>query len=54
MNSTLIKISPYLLILVGLLILFFLGLAPAAGVCFLIGMVMIVESIWPEKWETEK
>ncbi len=41
---------PYLLILFGLLLLFILGQAIPAGVCFLIGIVMIIEGFWPEKW----
>lgn len=53
MNPIMKKLSPYLLILFGLFLLFFLGQAPAAGVCFLIGIVMIFEKIWPEKWESE-
>ena len=48
------KLTPYLLILLGLLILLIIGVAPVAGVCILLGIVMIIESIWPEKWEQEK
>lgn len=44
------KFYPYLLILLGLFLLFFVGKAEVAGVCILIGVVMIIESIWPEKW----
>ena len=47
------KLLPYLLILLGLLLLFFLGQALAAGVCFLIGIVMLFEKIRPEKWGGE-
>lgn len=50
MTPTLIKILPYLLVLFGLLLLFFIGQAIPAGVCFLIGIVMIEERKWPEKW----
>lgn len=53
MSSYIKKLSPYLLIVLGLLLLFFMDQAIPAGVCFLIGFVMIVEKIWPEKWETE-
>ena len=53
MNSTFIKLLPYLLILFGLLLLFIIGQAIPAGVCFLIGIVMILERIWPEKWESD-
>ena len=45
------KLYPYLLILLGLFLLFFIGQAEVAGVCLLIGIVMVIESIWPEEWE---
>ena len=48
------KLYPLLLILFGLFLLFFIGLAEVAGVCILVGIVMIFESIWPEKWEIDK
>ncbi len=48
------KLSPYFLILLGLFVLFIVGKAEVAGVCLLIGIVMVFESIWPEEWETEK
>lgn len=54
MNSILKKSSPYLLIIIGLFLLLYIGHAPAAGACFVIGIVMILESIWPEKWEVDK
>lgn len=50
MNTTLKKLSPFLLILLGLLLLFFIGQAKAAGVCLLLGIVMVILQIWPEKW----
>ena len=50
MNTKFEKLSPYLLILLGLLLLFFIGQAEVAGVCFLFGLVMIIESVWLEKW----
>lgn len=53
MNSALKKLSPYLLILLGLFLLLWMNQAPAAGVCLLIGIVMAIESIWPEKWGAE-
>jgi len=53
MNSTLKKLSPYLLILFGLFVLFFMGMAEVAIVCFLIGIVMAIENVWPEKWGTD-
>lgn len=48
------QLLPYLLILLGLLILLIIGIAPVAGVCFLIGIVMILEQKWPEQWEADK
>lgn len=48
------KLLPYFLILLGLLILFIIGQPIAAGVCLLLGIVMIFEQIWPEKWEADK
>jgi len=44
------KVFPYLLILLGILLLLFGGQPIPAGVCFLIGIVMVLERIWPEKW----
>lgn len=54
MNPILKKASPYLLILLGLFLLFYMGMAIPAGVCLLLGIVMIIEQIWPEEWEAEK
>lgn len=54
MNPTLKKSLPYFLILLGLSLLFYMEMAPVAGVCFLLGIVIIIEKIWPEKWGTEK
>ena len=54
MNTILKNLSPYLLILLGLLLLFFIGQAEAAGVCILVGIVMLILSIWPEEWDAEK
>lgn len=54
MKRKVFKISPYFLILFGLLLLFYMGKAIPAGVCILIGIVMIIEKVWPEKWEVEK
>ena len=45
------KLLPYLLILLGLLILIIIGQPIVAGVCFLFGIVMIILQIWPEHWE---
>ena len=44
------KIFPYLLILFGLLLLFFINKPIPAGICFLIGFVVMIERAWPEKW----
>lgn len=54
MNTTLKRFSPYLIILLGFLVLFLIEQAETAGVCFLIGIVMIIENIWPEKWGADK
>lgn len=44
---------PFVLILLGLLLLFFIQPIPA-GVLFLLGIVMIIENKWPEKWDSKK
>jgi hypothetical protein len=44
------KIIPYLQILKGLFI-FFMGIAVFAGTFRLIGLVLIIESVRPEKWD---
>lgn len=48
------KVKSWHFIVLGLFLLFFMGRAEAAGVCLLIGIVMLFERIWPEKWGTEK
>ncbi len=48
------KLYPYLLILLGLFLLLFIGQSLVAGACILIGIVMVIECIWPEKWEADK
>ncbi len=48
------RMLPYVLILIGLILLLFAGQAIPAGVCFLLGIVMIIEKIWPEEWEADK
>lgn len=50
MNKTFKNACPFLLILLGLLLLLFGGQAAVAGGCILIGIVMLVERVWPEKW----
>lgn len=54
MNPTIKKTSPFLLIITGLFLLFYMGMAEPAGVCLLMGIVMIVERVWPERWEADK
>lgn len=41
---------PYLIILFGLFVLLLIQQPIVSGVCFLVGIVMIFERIWPEKW----
>ena len=53
MKKNISHLFPYLLILFGLIILFQFGQGPVAGVFVLIGIVMVVESIWPEKWGSD-
>lgn len=50
MNSTKKQLAPLFLILFGFILLFFIGHAISAGICFLIGIVVLIENIWPEKW----
>lgn len=48
-NSFLMKVLPLLLILFGFLTLdMFQGYVGLA--CMLIGIVMLIERVWPEKW----
>ena len=47
------RLLPYLVFLVGLFLLFYMGMAVYAGIFLLLGIVMIIESIWPEKWEAD-
>jgi len=54
MNKKFKMLSPCFWILLGLLLLFFIGRAEAAGICFLIGIAVIILRIWPEKWEADK
>lgn len=52
--SVLIKrLIPYLIIILGIFLLLFMGQAIAAGVCVLVGVVMIIEKIWPEQWDAD-
>ena len=54
MNTALKKLTPFLLILLGLFVLMLMGNVIVAGVCLLFGIVMVIERIWPEKWEADK
>ena len=42
-----IKALPYLLLLIGIIVLFIVGNPYVAGPFLIIGIVMILESIWP-------
>ena len=42
-----IKALPYLLLLIGLMALFVVGNAYVAGPFFILGIVIILERIWP-------
>ncbi len=55
MSSTIKTIVPYLILFIGLFILFMIPkFAYASGVLLLVGIVMQIERIWPEKWGAEK
>ena len=54
MNKTIIKLFSYLLILAGLLALFLRDSGKIAGPFVLLGIIMIIESIWLEKWDADK
>ena len=41
------KASPYLVLLLGLFSLFYLGKVYVAGVLIILGIVMILERFWP-------
>ena len=42
-----IKALPYLLLLIGIIVLFIVGNPYVAGPFLILGIVMILESIWP-------
>lgn len=51
-NKHLMKAMPWLLIVFGFLTLnMFQGYVALA--CMVIGIVMIIERIWPEKWDND-
>ena len=43
------KYMPYIFVLLGILLLGYMGQIYPAVACFLIGLIMILEKIWPEK-----
>lgn len=54
MNTALKKASPFLLLLFGLFMLLVMGNAMIAGICLLLGVVIIIERIWPEEWKQDR
>ncbi len=50
MNCFFKRLSPYLLILLGLVLLFILGMAIPAGLLILVGIVIVIERVCPEEW----
>ena len=42
-----IKVLPYLLLIIGIIALFIVGNIYVAGACFTLGIVMIFEKLWP-------
>ena len=52
-NNKMMKMLPLLLIVIGFLTLdMFQGYVALA--CMVTGIVMIIEKIWPEQWESDK
>ncbi len=49
-----VRIKFWHLILLGLFMLFYFGMAQVAGVLILIGITMLFEHFWPEKWDAEE
>ena len=52
-NSVLMKVLPWILIFGGFYSLVFLP-PIIAGSCLVVGITMLIERIWPEKWDSEK
>lgn len=52
-NEKMMKAMPWLLIFGGF---FALTILPAivAGGCILLGIIMLIEKLWPEEWSNEK
>ena len=44
---------PIVFLFLGLFLLFFIGMAMPSGICFTLGIVMLIERQWPEKWGAE-
>ena len=52
-RGLLMKVLPWLLIVLGFLTLnMFQGFV--AITCMVIGIVMLIERVWPEKWDDDK
>ena len=49
-KNALLRIKPYLLIVFGLFLLIEVNLPIVAGLFILIGIIMIVNKIWPDNW----
>ena len=54
MKPIYIKFLPYLIIILGLFLLYKMNQPVPAGICILLGVVMIIERIWPEEWGKDK
>lgn len=48
------KLVLFFLFLLGVIFLILMEMPIPAGICILIGAVIILESIWPEKWITDE
>lgn len=49
----LMRYLPFLLILLGLFLLGFMGLIYPAAACIIFGVLMLLEKIWPEAKKSE-
>lgn len=48
------KVTPFLLVLLGFIVLAYNGQAIVAGALMVIGITIILNWIWPEKWGEEE
>ena len=48
------KLIPFFILFLGLFLIFIFDQTIPAGICFLIGIVMIIDNVWPEKWGNER